>query len=118
MYIFAEPLAYLIRPFYHLVKNYGLTLIIVTVLIRLATIPLTVMSQKSTAKTQQLQPQIAEIQKKYKNDKEKMSLEMQKLYTKNKVNPMGGCLPMIEHKPLRPSRRRVRTSFRRRPTYF
>ncbi len=95
MYIFAEPLAYLIRPFYHLVKNYGLTLIIVTVLIRLATIPLTVMSQKSTAKTQQLQPQIAEIQKKYKNDKEKMSLEMQKLYTKNKVNPMGGCLPMI-----------------------
>lgn len=95
MYIFAEPLAYLIRPFYHLVQNYGLTLVIVTVLIRLATIPLTVMSQKSTAKTQQLQPQIAEIQKKYKNDKEKMSLEMQKLYTKNKVNPMGGCLPMI-----------------------
>lgn len=95
MYIFAEPLAYLIRPFYHLVQNYGLTLVIVTVLIRLATIPLTVMSQKSTAKTQKLQPQLAEIQNKYKNDKEKMSMEMQKLYSKHKVNPMGGCLPMI-----------------------
>lgn len=95
MYIFAEPLAYIIRPIYNLIENYGWTLIIVTILIRLATIPLTVMSQKSTAKTQALQPQLAEIQKKYKNDKEKLSLEMQKLYQKNNVNPMGGCLPMI-----------------------
>ena len=95
MYIFAEPLAYIIRPIYHLLNNYGLTLIIVTILIRLATVPLTIMSQKSMTKTQLLQPQIEALQKKYKNDKEKMSIELQKLYTKNKVNPMGGCLPMI-----------------------
>lgn len=95
MYILAEPLAYIIRPIYRLIGNYGLTLIIVTILIRLATIPLTVMSQKSTAKTQLLQPEIEKLNKKYKNDKEKLSLEMQKLYTKNGVNPMGGCLPLI-----------------------
>lgn len=95
MYILAEPLAYLIRPIYHAIGNYGLTLIIVTLLIRLATIPLTVMSQKSMTKTQLLQPEIEKLNKKYKNDKEKLSIEMQKLYTKNGVNPMGGCLPLV-----------------------
>ncbi len=95
MYILAEPLALLIRPIYELVQNYGWTLIIVTVLINLLTIPLTIMSQKSTAKTQQIQPLMAELQKKYANDKEKLNTEMQKLYTKYEINPMAGCLPMI-----------------------
>lgn len=95
LYILAEPIAYITRPIYNLVDNYGLTLIIVTILIRLLTIPLTFMSQKSATKTQLLQPEIAKIQQKYKNDKEKMSTELQKLYTKNDINPMGGCLPLI-----------------------
>ena len=95
MYILAEPLAYLTRLVYSLIENYGVTLIIVTVLIRLLTIPLTVMSQRSTAKTQALQPELQKLQQKYKNDKEKLSTEMQKLYTKHNVNPMGGCLPLI-----------------------
>lgn len=95
MYILAEPLALLIRPIYHFIGNYGWTLVIVTLLLKLATIPLTLISQRSTAKTQQLQPLIAEIQKKYANDKQKQSEEMSKLYTKYGINPMGGCLPMI-----------------------
>ena len=95
MYILAEPLAYIIRPIYNLIQNYGLTLIIVTIIIRIISIPLTVMSQKSTAKTQLLQPEILKLQQKYKNDKEKLSIEMQKLYTKHGVNPMGGCFPLI-----------------------
>ena len=95
MYILAEPLAYIIRPIYNFIQNYGLTLIIVTIIIRIISIPLTVMSQKSTAKTQLLQPEILKLQQKYKNDKEKLSIEMQKLYTKHGVNPMGGCLPLI-----------------------
>lgn len=95
MYILAEPLAYLTRLVYGFINNYGMTLIIVTILIRILTIPLTVKSQRSTAKTQALQSEIQKIQQKYKNDKEKMSIEMQKLYTKNNVNPMGGCLPLI-----------------------
>ncbi|MEE0867529.1 MAG: YidC/Oxa1 family membrane protein insertase [Clostridia bacterium] len=95
MYILAEPLAYIIRPIYNLIQNYGLTLIIVTIIIRIISIPLTIMSQKSTAKTQLLQPEILKLQQKYKNDKEKLSIEMQKLYTKHGVNPMGGCFPLI-----------------------
>ncbi len=95
MYILAEPLALLIRPIYEFVQNYGWTLVIVTVLINLITIPLTIISQKSAAKTQQLQPLLAELQKKYANDKEKLNTEMQKLYTKYNINPMAGCLPMI-----------------------
>ena len=70
LYIFAEPLAWITRIVYNLVSNYGATLIIVTVLVRLLTIPLTVMSQKSTAKTQLIQPELQKLQQKYKNDKE------------------------------------------------
>lgn len=95
MYILAEPLAFVIRPIYNIIQNYGITLIIVTILIRLCTIPLTIKSQKSMSKTQLLQPELQKLQEKYKNDKEKLSMEMQKLYTKHGVNPMGGCLPLI-----------------------
>lgn len=95
MYFLADPLAFIIRPIYNLIQNYGLTLIIVTILIRLITIPLTVMSQKSMAKTQLIQPELMKLQEKYKNDKQKLSIEMQKLYQKHNVNPMGGCLPLI-----------------------
>ncbi|MGN1098541.1 MAG: YidC/Oxa1 family membrane protein insertase [Clostridia bacterium] len=95
MYILAEPLALLIRPIYEVIQNYGWTLVIVTLLINLLTIPLTIMSQKSNTKTQQLQPLIAELQRKYANDKEKLNTEMQKLYTKYQINPMAGCLPLI-----------------------
>ncbi len=95
LYLLAQPLAFIIRPIYELVGNYGLTLIIVTLLIRIITIPLTFASQKSAAKTQMLQPEIQKIQQKYKNDREKMSAELQKFYTKNDINPMGGCFPLI-----------------------
>ena len=95
MYILAGPLAMLIRPIYETVQNYGWTLVIVTVLINLLTIPLTIMSQKSMSKTQQIQPLINELQKKYANDREKLNVEMQKIYTKYGINPMAGCLPMI-----------------------
>ena len=95
MYFLADPLAFIIRPIYRLIGDYGITLIIVTVLIRLLTIPLTVKSQKSMAKTQLIQPELQKLQQKYKNDQQKLSIEMQKLYKNNGVNPMGGCLPLI-----------------------
>lgn len=94
-YILAEPLSMIIRPIYNMVQNYGWTLVIVTVLINILTIPLNIMSQKSTAKTQQIQPLMAELQRKYANDREKLNLEMQKIYTKYGINPMAGCFPMI-----------------------
>lgn len=95
LYIFAKPLALLTRGVYTLIDNYGATLIIVTVLIRLLTLPLTIISQKNTAKTQLIQPELQKLQNKYKNDRDKLALEMQKLYKKHDVNPMGGCFPLI-----------------------
>lgn len=85
----------LIRPIYEWIGDYGVTLIVVTLLIKIITIPFSIMSQKSTAKTQLIQPEIQKIQEKYKNDKNMQSMKMQELYKKNNVNPMGGCLPLI-----------------------
>jgi len=95
MHFLAELLAFIIRPIYNLIENYGITLIIVTILIKLLTIPLTLKSQKSMTKTQMLQPEINKLQEKYKNDRNKLAIEMQKLYKEYDVSPMGGCLPLI-----------------------
>lgn len=91
----ADPLSLLIRPIYMLIEDYGLTLIVVTVLIKLATIPFTIMSQKNLSKTQLIQPELQKLQYKYRNDKNQLSIEMQKLYRKYDVNPLGGCLPLL-----------------------
>ena len=91
----ADPLAVLIRPIYNLIQNYGLTLIVVTILIKLATIPFTIMSQKNVAKTQLIQPELQKLQYKYRNDKNHLNIEIQKLYKKYEVNPLGGCLPLL-----------------------
>ncbi|MBE7033065.1 MAG: YidC/Oxa1 family membrane protein insertase [Ruminococcaceae bacterium] len=95
MYFLAGPLSFIIRPIYNLVSNYGLTLIIVTILIKVATIPLTLKSQKNMAKTQMIQPEINKIQERYKNDRNLLAIEMQKVYKRYNVKPMAGCLPLI-----------------------
>lgn len=95
LYFFAGPIAFITRPIYNLVHNYGLTLIIVTIIVKLLTIPFTIMSQKNVAKTQLIQPELQKLQYKYRNDKNMLSVEMQKLYRKYDVNPLGGCLPLL-----------------------
>ncbi len=80
---------------YSFVANYGWDIIIFTVLIRLATLPLNISQQKSTAKMSAFQPMINEIQTKYKNDKDKMNIELQKFQTEYGYNPMSSCLPMF-----------------------
>lgn len=81
-------------------QNYGLALIIFTLLVRLALLPLTIKQYQSSAKMQDLQPQIQEVQKRYKNDKEKLNQELMKVYSENKVNPAGGCLPLLIQMPI------------------
>lgn len=80
--------------------NYGLAIIFFTIFIRLILLPLTIKQYHSMTKTQQLQPQILEIQKKYKNDKEKLNMELMKFYKENNVNPAGGCLPLLIQMPI------------------
>lgn len=80
--------------------NYGFAIIIFTIVVKLVLLPLTLKQYKSTTKMQAIQPQLQEIQKRYKNDKEKLNQEMMKLYTENGVNPAGGCLPLLVQMPI------------------
>ncbi|NLK67856.1 MAG: membrane protein insertase YidC [Clostridiaceae bacterium] len=80
--------------------NYGLSLIMFTVLIKCALLPLTVKQIKSTQQMQELQPELERLQKRYKNDKEKLNEETMKLYQEKGVNPAGGCLPMLVQLPI------------------
>lgn len=80
--------------------NYGLAIIIFTIIMKLVLMPLTLKQYKSTAKMQEVQPLIQELQRKYKNDKDKLNQEMMKVYQENKVNPAGGCLPLLIQMPI------------------
>lgn len=91
----ADILPIFIKPIYEIVQNYGWTIIIFTILIKLVTLPFTVKSQKSMAKMQQVQPLIAEVQRKYANNKEKQQQELMKIYDKYEISPTGGCMPML-----------------------
>ena len=96
----AVPLVYLLTFIYILVVNYGISLIILTVLVKLILYPLYFKQIKSTASMPTLQPKMKALQEKYKNDKEKLNEEMTKLYREEKFNPMGGCLPMLIQFPI------------------
>lgn len=77
-----------------------LAIIVLTVIIRFLTYPLLARQQESSRKMQQLQPQLKKLQEKYKNDKEKLSQAQMQLYRENKVNPVGGCLPLVIQFPI------------------
>ena len=85
----------IIELLYKLIPNYGVVLIIFTVLVRLASMPLAIKQQKSTAKMSVFSPMINEIQTKYKNDQEKQQKEMMRLQEEYGFSPSAGCLPMI-----------------------
>lgn len=80
--------------------KYGLAIIIFTVIVKLVLLPLTVKQYKSTARMQEVQPMIQEIQKRYKNDKEKLNQELMKVYSEHNVNPAGGCAPLLLQMPI------------------
>ena len=98
--IIARPMLYALRFFYDYVKNYGISIIIITILIKIIFWPLTHKSYKSMKEMQKLQPLMKKIREKYKHDKQQMNKEMMALYKTYKVNPMGGCLPMAIQIPV------------------
>ena len=81
-------------------RNYGVSIIVMTILVRVAMHPLSRKSQTSMFRMQLLQPKMKEMRAKYKNDKNRLNQEMMKLYREEKVNPMGGCLPMVVQLPI------------------
>lgn len=88
-------LGYLMKLCYIIFNNYGLALIVFTLIIKLITVPFQIKQQKNTARMAKFQPQLKKLQNKYGNNKEKYQEEMMKLYTEEGINPMGSCLPMI-----------------------
>ena len=91
----ARPMLQLLRLVNRWVHNYGVSIILVTVLIKIVFWPLTHKSYKSMKAMQKLQPKMKELQALYKDDKPGLNQAMMQLYRDQKVNPMGGCLPMI-----------------------
>jgi len=83
-----------------IIGNYGVSVIVFTLLVRLVLLPLNIKSKKSMKAMERLKPQLAALEKKYAQDKEKYNQKMTELYQKEKVNPMSGCLPMIIQLPI------------------
>ncbi len=92
---------WLLNFFYRLVPDYGLAIILLTIVSRVIMIPLTNKSQKSMAAMKDLQPKMNDIRARYKGEPQKMNAELMKLYKKHGINPMGaGCLPMVLQMPI------------------
>ena len=94
------PILLLMNWVYKYVGNYGVAIILLTVLTRVLFYPLTVKSMRSMKAMQALQPQINALRNKYKSDPQRLQKETLELYRKYKVNPMGGCLPMVAQIPI------------------
>jgi len=89
-----------LNAIYSVIPNYGIAIILLTILIRILFWPLTHKSTESMKKMQELQPQIAELRKKYKDSPRKLQEETMAMYKQNKVNPVSGCLPMLIQIPV------------------
>ncbi len=98
--IVARPMLSALRFFNKYVKNYGVSIIIITILIKILFWPLTHKSYKSMKEMQKLKPLMDKIREKYKHDKQQMNKEVMALYRTYKVNPMSGCLPMVIQIPV------------------
>ncbi len=98
--IIAKPMLIALNFLYDFFGNYGVAIILITILVKILFWPLAAKSYKSMKKMQKLQPQIMKIREKYKGDKQRMNQEVMQMYKTYKVNPMGGCLPMIVQIPV------------------
>jgi YidC/Oxa1 family membrane protein insertase len=86
--------------FYAIVPNLGVAIILLTITVMLVLFPLTAKSARSMLAMQRLQPEMKRLQTKYKGDRQKLNEEMMKLYQEHKVNPLGGCLPLLVQMPV------------------
>jgi len=97
--IIAQPLFWLLEKVHGVVRNWGLAIIIVTFLIKLAFYKLTAASGRSMAKMRNIAPRIKAIQERYKDDREQLGRQMMEIYKREKINPLAGCLPILIQVP-------------------
>ena len=108
--IFARPLGALLKFIYSMltsanldfkyVSAYAISIIITTVIFKLILLPLTLKQTKSMKAMQDIQPKVQELQKKYKDDQQTLSVKQMELYKEHKINPLGGCLPLLVQFPI------------------
>jgi len=98
--VLAKPMLHSLKFFYRYVQNYGLAIIIITIILKILFFPLTHKSYKSMKEMGNLQPKMAALKEKYKNDRDAMNRAVMELYREHKVNPLGGCLPMVVQIPV------------------
>jgi YidC/Oxa1 family membrane protein insertase len=98
--VIAKPLLYTLKFFNGYVGNYGIAIIIITIILKVLFFPLTHKSYKSMKDMQKIQPKMAALKEKYKDDRDAMNKAVMELYREHKVNPMGGCLPMVVQIPV------------------
>lgn len=98
--VIAKPLLYTLKFFYKYVGNYGIAIIIITIILKVLFFPLTHKSFKSMKGMQKIQPEMTKLREKYKDDRDAMNKAVMELYREHKVNPMGGCLPMVVQIPV------------------
>jgi len=96
----AVPMLKFMIYIYDFTKNYGVAIIILTIVVKLLTYPLTIKSMASMKKMQAIQPKLMELRAKFKNEPQKLNAAMMELYRKHGVNPMSGCLPMLIQIPI------------------
>lgn len=96
----AKLMVFILGILYTFTHDYGVAIILLTIIVRLAMFPLSYKQAHSMQKMMLLQPKLQEIKDKHGNDKERYNREMMELYSKHKVNPMGGCLPMLIQMPI------------------
>ncbi len=95
-----RPLLWVMKFFYNLTHNYGFAIILLTILVRMLILPLNIMGYQSMKKMQMIQPQLKALNEKYKNDSQARSMATMALFKEHKVNPMGGCIPMLLQLPI------------------
>ena len=84
-----------LQKFSEITGNYGIAIILLTILVRVVILPLTLKQEKSMKKMREIQPEVDKLRTKYKDDPQVMQTKMQEIYKANKVNPMAGCLPLF-----------------------
>lgn len=98
--IIVQPFGWLLRTTYNFIGSYGISIIIFTILAKMILLPLQMKSKKSMMEMNRLQPKIKELEKRYKDDKNKYSMEVSKLYKEEGVSMFGGCLPLLITLPI------------------
>jgi YidC/Oxa1 family membrane protein insertase len=97
--ILAKPMFWLMSQFYTITKNYGIAIILLTIVVRILLFYPSLKSATAMEEMKKIQPQLTALREKYKKDPQRMNQEMMKMYKEHKVNPLGGCLPMLLQLP-------------------